>query len=540
MSPVSTTALAVRGAVLATDLCLPDGPGPHPAVLVRTPYDRRAHHAELRSWARHGFAAVAQDVRGRHGSTGEWHPYRHEAQDGAATLRWLRGRPWSDGRVVACGASYAAHCALAPALGPRGAHGPRTAHGPGAAGPAPAGAAGPARGPDAVIAAVPALGPAETAREPCGAERLHARAGWWAAHGDRPDSDPGALDRILAADPHALEHLPVADLPGRLGLALPSWPLLWAAGRTGGEEYADAAVPLLAVGGTHDPFAAETVELWRRWGTRTGAPARLLLGPWGHALTAQPGPDAGGGHRIGLGRAYAEFARAALAGAPGARPDGPALRGGAFALGGTPGHWLDARHWDPAPTEVPLLGGPLRMRVLRGERFTADPADPVRSDRLAVPASGTADRCLAVSAPLDAPLHLAGPVAARLHGTADTPAADWIVRLVALGPDGRAAHLATGVARTTAPPGTGRDVTVRLGPVARRLPAGVRLRVEIAGHHFPAHARNPHTGEDPVHAKVLHPSRRTVLPARGSLNLPVLDPGTAARTTARPAQEASR
>ncbi|MFE1786628.1 CocE/NonD family hydrolase, partial [Streptomyces sp. NPDC059506] len=135
MSPVSTTALAVRGAVLATDLCLPDGPGPHPAVLVRTPYDRRAHHAELRSWARHGFAAVAQDVRGRHGSTGEWHPYRHEAQDGAATLRWLRGRPWSDGRVVACGASYAAHCALAPALGTRSAHGSRTGHGPGAAGP---------------------------------------------------------------------------------------------------------------------------------------------------------------------------------------------------------------------------------------------------------------------------------------------------------------------------------------------------------------------------------------------------------------------
>ncbi|MGC3004004.1 CocE/NonD family hydrolase C-terminal non-catalytic domain-containing protein, partial [Streptomyces sp. G35A] len=64
--------------------------------------------------------------------------------------------------------------------------------------------------------------------------------------------------------------------------------------------------------------------------------------------------------------------------------------------------------------------------------------------------------------------------------------------------------------------------TVRLGRLARRLPAGTRLRLEIAGHHFPAHARNPHTGEDPVTARRLLPSRRDVDPAGVLLRLPVL------------------
>ncbi|NEB72311.1 CocE/NonD family hydrolase, partial [Streptomyces fulvissimus] len=145
MNPATVYVPAPDGTPLATDLCLPDAPGPHPAVVIRTPYGRTAHQAELRGWAAHGFAALAQDVRGRHGSPGTWHPYgKHEEGDGAATVAWAREQTWSGGGpVVAAGSSYAAHCALVTALG----------------------APGDGR-PDAVIAAVPALGLAETAREP--------------------------------------------------------------------------------------------------------------------------------------------------------------------------------------------------------------------------------------------------------------------------------------------------------------------------------------------------------------------------------------
>ncbi|MCP3820638.1 CocE/NonD family hydrolase [Streptomyces sp. A3M-1-3] len=477
------------GVRLATDLCLPEAPQDArlPAVVIRTPYDRRRHHGELRGWAARGFAAIAQDVRGRHDSGGDWHPYRGEAADGAATLAWIRRQTWSDRRVVAAGASYAAHCALALTAG--------------------------TQPPDAVIAAVPALGPAETARETTGPERLLARAGWWAAHGDRRDSDEDALAKARAEDPQLLEHLPVLDLPSRLGRALPSWPSLWRH-RPDGPAALTAArsrVPLLAVGGTHDPFAEDTLRLWHTW----GGPARLLLGPWGHALTAEPGPDAGAAHRLRLGELYVRWATAALAGSAPAKS-------GAVALGGSE-LWLGVGELDTRPKEFRFAdcGG---LRLLRGPEFTADPARPVRSDDLGVPRTGPADRCLLVTAPQPRPLDLIGPAEVRLRATADTAVADWAVRLVALTPEGAARPLATGVVRHRAHPGRAADVPVPLGHLARRLAAGTRLRLEIAGHHFPAHARNPHTGEDPLTATRLLPSARVVDVEGSALLLPVAPP----------------
>ncbi|GAB2894536.1 CocE/NonD family hydrolase [Streptomyces deserti] len=478
MTPVT---VAVEG--LATAAQLPDGEGPFPAVLIRTPYDRRRHHAELRGWARRGFAALAQDVRGRHASPGEWHPYEMEAADGASTVRWIRQQPWSDGRIVAVGASYAAHCALALAL-----DAPEDAR------------------PDAVIAAVPALGTAETARAPSGAERLSARAGWWAAHGDRHDSDEDALEKALAADPGLLAHLPLSDLPVRLGRSLPSWPGLWRHRERGRlcSRARDAGLPLLAVGGHHDHFAEDTVTLWRGWG---GPSARLLLGPWGHGLVATPGPDARPAHRISLGELYACWARLALTGdlTPGHR--------GAVGLGGSP-------LWVPAGTE----GEPhtQAVRLLHGASFTADPERPVSSEELSVPTDGVPDRCLLVTPPLPRPLDVIGDAEVRVRASADSPSADWAARLVAVTPEGTAERLAVGIVRRQAPPGQAAEFTVALGRLARRLPAGTRLRLEIAGHHFPAHARNPHTGDDPVTATRLLASRREVDPGTVALRLPAL------------------
>ncbi|MFB7028048.1 MULTISPECIES: CocE/NonD family hydrolase [unclassified Streptomyces] len=492
---------------LATDVRLPEGPGPFPAVLVRTPYDRTRHRAEAHGWARRGFAAVVQDVRGRFASAGEWRPYENETADGTATARWIRRQPWNDGRYVAVGSSYGAHCALVLAL-----------------------EADPEARPDAVVAAVPALGAAETAREPSGTERLLSRAGWWAAHGDRRDSDEGALGAALAADPGLLAHLPLTGLPDRLGRSLPSWAGLWRHHERGrlAARAVDAGMPLLAVGGHHDHFTEDTVALWRAWG---GPSARLLLGPWGHGLTSVPGPDAGPAHRVNLGDLYVRWARRALTGglAPGRR--------GALALGG-------GDLWLPADTEgEPRTYG---LRLLRGSVFTADPDRPVRSDDLGVSADGEPDRCLLATSPLPRPLDAVGPVRVRLRATADTPSADWIARLVALAPEGTAERLAVGVLRRERRADRAdradrvdraEEFTIDLGRIARRLRAGVRLRLEIAGHHFPAHARNPHTGDDPVTARRLLPSRREVDPEGVTLTLHVL---ASRPTPTDPSQEIPR
>lgn len=490
-----TLHIPVPGARLATELCLPDGTGPFPAVVVRTPYDRHRLRAEAQGWAARGFAAITQDVRGRYGSEGDWHPYRGEETDSAATLRWVRQQAWCDGRVVAVGASYGAYCALAAAVGDDAE----------------------AR-PDAVIAAVPALGPAEAAREPSGVERLLGRTGWWAAHGDRPDSDESALGKALARDPLLLEHLPLTSLPDRLGRELPSWPGVWESCRR--DELAlrggASELPLLAVGGTRDPFAAETLRLWRGW----GGPARLLLGPWGHGLTADPAPEARPGHRLNLGELYVRWARAALGGELGTAVRGTAASG-AVALGGSE-YW-----YATGPQDAHLRGAAAEwdfgtragLRLLSGDTFTADPRQPVRSDHLDVDPTGPPDRTLLVTPPLPRPLDLFGDAEVRLRAVADTPSADWVVRLVALDPDGRAEPLAFGVVRRADPIGTDSEFTVPLGFLARRAAAGTRLRVEVAGHHFPAHARNPHTGENPVTATRLAASRRTVRMAGSTLLL---------------------
>ncbi|MFD3488441.1 CocE/NonD family hydrolase [Streptomyces sp. NPDC058665] len=528
---------APDGSRLATDVCLPPTPDPHPAVVIRTPYGRTAHRAELRGWAARGFAAVAQDVRGRHGSEGEWHPYRsHEEEDGAATIAWVRRQAWSNRQVVAAGASYAAYCGLVTAV-TAGPHG--EGHGDGA--------------PDAVIAAVPALGLAETARESTGPERLRARAGWWAAHGDRSDSDPDALEKALARDPRLLEHLPVVGLGERLDRELPSWSGVWDDCRRGRLVLLGSAarIPLLAVGGTRDPFAEDTVALWRGW----GGPSRLLLGPWGHRLTGGAAPVAGlaAGGRINLGALYVRWAKAALSD----RIDH--TRRGVIALGdsgrwcrvpgsddgpvretaGVAGQLASAAHGAPAsprPTAL-AFGSPTGLRLLHGAEFTADPDRPVRSDGFTVPAQPErADRCVLLSPPLPRPLDLAGHAEARVRAVSDAPCADWAVRVVALDPDGRADPLAFGIVRRTDPPGETVDITVPLGTLGRRLDAGTRLRVEIAGHHFPAHARNPHTGEDPVTATRLAPSRRTVLTRGSALLLPV----TARREYVEPVPETCR
>ncbi|PWS48310.1 peptidase S15, partial [Streptomyces sp. ZEA17I] len=89
-------------------------------------------------------------------------------------------------------------------------------------------------------------------------------------------------------------------------------------------------------------------------------------------------------------------------------------------------------------------------------------------------------------------------------------------------PAGRADPLALGIVRRTDPPGRAAEITVPLGTLGRRLPAGTRLRAEIAGHHFPAHARNPHTGENPVTATRLAPSRRAVTARGSALHLTVV------------------
>ena len=96
------------GITLYADVYRPDGPGPFPVILQRTPYDKTVARAMLDPLkaADHGFAVVIQDTRGRYTSEGAFSPFRDDVNDGYDTVEWAAVQPWSSGKVGMYGGSY--------------------------------------------------------------------------------------------------------------------------------------------------------------------------------------------------------------------------------------------------------------------------------------------------------------------------------------------------------------------------------------------------------------------------------------------------
>ncbi|MDQ7779364.1 MAG: CocE/NonD family hydrolase [Planctomycetota bacterium] len=103
------------GVKLATDIYLPEGEGPFPVVLMRTPYGKSGptkgavDTSGARQWTSLGYAYVAQDMRGRFDSEGENVPFIGcgwgEHKDGVETIAWVRKQTWCNGKVGTFGSS---------------------------------------------------------------------------------------------------------------------------------------------------------------------------------------------------------------------------------------------------------------------------------------------------------------------------------------------------------------------------------------------------------------------------------------------------
>ena len=94
------------GIILRADVCRPKADGKFPVLLTRTPYDKRWDADICLKAAARGYVVVAQDVRGRYASEGEWYPFKYESQDGYDTVEWAAALPYSNGKVGMFGGSY--------------------------------------------------------------------------------------------------------------------------------------------------------------------------------------------------------------------------------------------------------------------------------------------------------------------------------------------------------------------------------------------------------------------------------------------------
>lgn len=236
---------------------------PRGVVVIRTPYGAWRHGDTARAWIGRGYRCVIHDVRGRHSSDGEWHPYLAERGDGRAVVEAVRaenpGLP-----LILSGGSYAAHTALEAAR---------------------------SVDVDALVLLVPALGLAETAWDERGRPQLRDRIGWWHQHGRGARSHPSLTGDELAARVARATEVGVHRAAEEWGWSrevLSGWRRLWSAPAVDlHRAYGDLRAPLLLIRGDHDFFFADAGRLAEAW----RGPLHLVDGPWGHRLAADIDDD---------------------------------------------------------------------------------------------------------------------------------------------------------------------------------------------------------------------------------------------------------
>ncbi len=97
------------GVRLGTDVYLPDGAGPFPVILLRSPYNKDLGAGLGADARRRGYGMVIQDTRGRFASEGENLPFEADGWaghwDGWDTVQWVRRQPWCNGKIGTYGGS---------------------------------------------------------------------------------------------------------------------------------------------------------------------------------------------------------------------------------------------------------------------------------------------------------------------------------------------------------------------------------------------------------------------------------------------------
>jgi putative CocE/NonD family hydrolase len=535
------------GVLLRADVYRPEREGPVSAVLGRTPYDRSFGPTppsiiDPERAVGAGIALVCMDVRGQHGSDGEFYPFRAEGGDGYDSVEWVGAQPWCSGAVAMAGRSYTAAAQwLAAAAQPRHLR--------------------------AIAPVVVGSNYFDCWVYQGGAFQLGFNLFWvqiMAGRGQR---------RVRMEEQY--RHLPlgeaslVADSPsGRFYRDWLEHPVLDDYWRelSIDASYGEVLVPALNIGGWYDIFLGGTLENYtrlRREGgselARTGT--RLLVGPWAHGSTYGAYPDhsfdAFSPHDgVDLQTAQLDFLGEQLSAAACAEPPAPVR---IFVMGVN--RWRDEQDWplaravyerwflhsdgvlsrdapadEPADTyrfdprdPAPTIGGPTSLPG----KFLRTNAGPLDQRPLEV----RDDVLIYTSEPLADDLEVTGPLSLTLHAATSADDADWVAKLCDVGPDGFSRILAEGILRArfregfeqecAVEPGRPYEYEIDLKATSNVFTCGHRIRLLLTSSSFPRFDRNAGTLAPPgaVREEDLRVAQQTIYhdAARASsLLLPVV------------------
>ncbi|HEV7189169.1 MAG TPA: CocE/NonD family hydrolase [Blastococcus sp.] len=483
------------GTVLRADVYLPASAGPHPTVLLRSPYGRSAGVAVAMTvpYAERGYAVVLQSVRGTFGSGGEFSPVVNEEHDGQDTVAWLRRQEWFDGGLATLGPSYLGYTQWALALDP----------------------------PPELKAMVLHIGPHDLASAGMadGVFQLANVATWTelVAHQERVSWLRGLL-RLATAErrlaPH-LSQLPLQGLAERFGGTPAPWFDEWLDHPDLSDSYWDryratpavhsSTVPTLLIGGWQDWFVEQTLYQYAALRDR-GVDVGLTVGPWAH---------------LGIDPAVTTPESLAwltthlpVDGAPPAAPRPSRVR--VFVTGART--WRSMPDWPPATTDHSWYLAPSGRLTddpptgpSEPTTFRYDPMNPTPSvgGRILAGSAGQRDNTelearddvrTFTTGPLRTPVELQGGARVRLTVESDNPYADLFLRLCDVEPNGRSVNITDRLVRLDPAPGEGvatgeRTVEATLPDTAHRFRAGHRIRLQVSGGAHPRFARNLGTGE---------------------------------------------
>ncbi len=259
------------GVNLSADIYFPRGEkGPFPVILGRTPYNNTTEESIESAvfYPQHGYVFVAQDVRGKNDSEGDFYAFANEFEDGHDTVEWIGAQPWCDGNVGMVGASYVGNVQWQAAV--MGSKYLKT-----------------------IVPRVIGHNMHEANRYVGGALHLSIAAMWAMRHDGRTRQD------IMVYNWEQLfSTLPVKELDGRAGKLVDfyqdwvrhaDYDDYWKALAIE-ERYEDVGIPVLQIGGWYDICASRDVPQLRRHegAGRDGAGSRRTSGrSWGRGYTAR-------------------------------------------------------------------------------------------------------------------------------------------------------------------------------------------------------------------------------------------------------------
>ena len=536
--PQTVAMRTTDGIRLDADVYRPQGGGDYPVLLMRQPYGRRiastVTYAHPSWYAANGYIVVIQDVRGRGTSEGRFRLFADEVRDGGEAVAWAARLPGATGRIGMYGFSYQGHTQML-AL---------------------------AAGRPELQAMCPAMTTWDVRSEWAyegGAFCFLGNLQWgiqMAAEQARLAGDAEAYDALLAASRAMPLHSPVPCRPhvletyaryGHYGdwLTRDASDTYWndiAVGRALDGKTMD--VPILHIGGWYDLMMNGTLHIFREARARSRKPQRLVIGPWTHMPWGRhAGADFGPAAVSDIDALQIAWFDRFLKDIDNGVDRVPPVR--LFDL--IEKRWRDFEAWpQPRRRAFYTSSDGLAATTMSGRLSEEMPAqaaidvivhDPWRP----VPSLGghnaehggmqersalddRADVMVFTTAPLNAPMTLAGNVALTLSVRADQPCFDVSAILSRVTSDGRAFNLTQGHCRVESS-----DAPVHIGmrALCTTLPAGDSLRLSLAAANFPAFAVNPGTGAAPADARQID-NRITTLfvssggPTPSRLDLPIL------------------